>query len=112
VRERAKKVVARVRCSSRLRRIRPRDLGAEQQMVLALRPAHDPRRAYGFASVVVSLKDLSVSVWLWYRDTTGKRSNGSDGSWAVKKVIEIPAEPADPETLPPILQGSRQSQGS
>src|SRR5579884_647159 len=59
------------------------DLGAEQQMVLELRPAHDPTRAYGFVGVVVSLKDLSASVWTWYLD-------GSQ--WAVKKVIEIPAE--------------------
>ncbi|HZU19480.1 MAG TPA: selenium-binding protein SBP56-related protein, partial [Candidatus Dormibacteraeota bacterium] len=71
------------------------DLGAEQQMVLELRPAHDPTRAYGFVGVVVSLKDLSASVWTWYLD-------GSQ--WAVKKVIEIPAEPADPEQLPPILK--------
>ena len=28
-----------------------------------------------------------------------------DGKWAIKKVIEIPAEPADPEKLPPLLQG-------
>jgi len=89
----------------RRRHLQEIDLGAEQQMVLELRPAHDPRRAYGFAGVVVSLKDLSSSVWLWYRDTTGKHSNGSEGSWAVKKVIEIPAEPADPEMLPPLLQG-------
>jgi selenium-binding protein 1 len=82
----------------RRRHVQEIDLGAEQQMVLELRPAHDPRRAYGFAGVVVSLKDLSSSVWLWYR------SNGSD-SWAVKKVIEIPAEPADPDKLPPLLQG-------
>jgi len=27
------------------------------------------------------------------------------GSWNIKKVIEIPAEPADPEQLPPLLQG-------
>ena len=40
------------------------DLGAEQQMVLELRPAHDPARAYGFAGVVTSTKDLSASVWL------------------------------------------------
>jgi selenium-binding protein 1 len=80
-------------------------LGDEQQMVLELRPAHDPTRAYGFASVVMSLKDLSSSIWLWYRDSSGKRSNGSDGPWAIKKVIEIPAEPADPDKLPPILQG-------
>jgi selenium-binding protein 1 len=76
------------------------DLGAEQQMVLELRPAHDPKKAYGFVGVVVSLKDLSASIWLWHRA-------GSDGSeqWAVKKVIEIPAEPADPADLPPLLQG-------
>jgi hypothetical protein len=65
-------------------------------MALELRPAHDPTRAYGFLGVVVSLKDLSASVWLWYRD---------NGKWDIKKVIEIPAEPADPATLPPILAG-------
>ncbi len=77
------------------------DLGAEQQMVLELRPAHDPRRAYGFAGVVISLKDLSASVWMWYLD----RMNGNgDGEWKVKKVIEIPAEPADEDDLPPALK--------
>jgi selenium-binding protein 1 len=76
------------------------DLGAEQQMVLELRPAHDPTKAYGFVGVVTSLKDLSASVWLWYREGTDGR-NG----WAIKKVIEIPAEPADPADLPPMLQG-------
>ncbi len=76
------------------------DLGAEQQMVLELRPAHDPTKAYGFVGVVTSLKDLSASVWLWYRDGTNGKS-----SWAVKKVIEIPAEAADPADLPPMLQG-------
>ena len=72
------------------------DLGAEQQLVLELRAAHDPTKAYGFVGVVVSLKDLSSSIWLWHRE---------NGSWAVKKVIEIPAEPAEPEQLPPLLQG-------
>jgi methanethiol oxidase len=76
------------------------DLGAEQQMVLELRPAHNPSEAYGFVGVVVSLKDLSASIWLWYRE--GK--NGGS-KWAVRKVIEIPAEPADPDTLPPLLKG-------
>jgi selenium-binding protein 1 len=80
-------------------------LGDEQQMTLEVRPAHDPTRAYGFVGVVMSLKDLSSSVWLWYRDTDTRRSNGSEGRWAIKKVIEIPAEPADPEQLPPLLQG-------
>jgi selenium-binding protein 1 len=85
------------------RHVQELSLGAEQQMALELRPAHDPSRAYGFVGVVVSLKDLSSAVFLWYRDSQ-KNGNGS-GPWAVKKVIEIPAEPADPEKLPPILQG-------
>jgi selenium-binding protein 1 len=72
------------------------DLGAEQQMVLELRPAHDPRNAYGFVGVVTSLENLSASVWVWYRE-------GS--SWAIRKVIEVPAEPADPDLLPPLLKG-------
>ncbi len=53
----------------------------------------------------MSLKDLSSSIWLWYRDTSRKKTNGSGDAWAIKKVIEIPAEPADPKNLPPILQG-------
>jgi len=80
----------------RRRHLQKLDLGAEQQMVLELRPAHDPVRAYGFVGVVVSLKDLSASIWLWHRD---------NGNWAIQKVIEIPAEPADPDQLPPLLKG-------
>jgi len=76
------------------------DLGAEYQMVLELRPAHDPNKTYGFVGVVVSLKDLSSSIWVWYHEGT----NGS-GSWKVRKVIDIPAEPADPDQLPPLLKG-------
>jgi selenium-binding protein 1 len=38
------------------------ELGKEQQMVLELRPSHDPTRTFGFAGVVVSLKDLSASI--------------------------------------------------
>src|SRR3954468_19792598 len=72
------------------------DLGAEQQMVLELRPAHDPRKAYGFVGVVVSTADLSASVWLWER--------GDDGQVSVKKVIEIPAEAAEADRLPPVIQ--------
>jgi selenium-binding protein 1 len=72
------------------------DLGGEQQLVLELRPSHDPTKTYGFVGVVVSLKDLSSSIWLWSRE---------NGKYGVKKVIEIPAEPADPEVLPPLLKG-------
>jgi selenium-binding protein 1 len=77
------------------RHVQTLDVGAEQQMVLELRPAHDPAKAYGFVGVVVSLKDLSASIWLWHREKD---------HWAIKKVIEIPAEPADPEKLPPLLK--------
>lgn len=78
------------------RHVQSLDLGAEQQMVLELRPAHDPTKAWGFVGVVVSLKDLSSSIWIWFQD---------NGKWAIKKVIEIPADPADPEQLPPLLKG-------
>jgi selenium-binding protein 1 len=64
-------------------------------MVLELRPAHEPSKTYGFAGVVVSLKDLSASIWLWHRE---------NGRWAVRKVIDIPAEPAEAEQLPPLLK--------
>ena len=78
------------------------ELGAEQQMVLELRPAHDPRRSYGFVGVVLSLKDLSSSIWMWYL----RRSDRTSGT--TRKVIEIPAEPADPveaAAAAPGLQG-------
>jgi selenium-binding protein 1 len=80
----------------RRRHLQELDLGSEHQMALELRPAHDPRKAYGFLCVVLSLKDLSASIWVWHR---------TNGSFAVKKIIEIPAEAADPEKLPPLLQG-------
>ncbi len=79
----------------RRRHVQTLDLGKEQQMVLEMRPAHNPTKAYGFVGVVVSLKDLSASVWLWHRN---------NGAWDLKKVIEIPAEPADPAKLPPMLK--------
>ena len=71
------------------------DLGADQQMVLELRPAHDPTRSYGFVNSVVSLKDLSSAIWVWHRQ---------NGSWAIQKVLEVPAEPASADQLPPALQ--------
>jgi hypothetical protein len=50
------------------RHLQELDLGAEQQMVLELRPSHDPNKTFGFVGVVVSLKDLSSSIWMWYRE--------------------------------------------
>jgi selenium-binding protein 1 len=46
--------------------------------------------------VVTSLKDLSGSVWLWHRE---------NDNWAIRKVLEVPAEPADADLLPPMLKG-------
>jgi selenium-binding protein 1 len=71
------------------------DLGDQHQMVLELRPAHDPSKTWGFSGAVISVEDLSASVFLWHRD--GDR-------WAARKVVTIPAEPADPDQLPPALQ--------
>ncbi|WP_106401594.1 selenium-binding protein SBP56-related protein [Actinocorallia populi] len=76
------------------RHIQSIDLGDRYQMALELRPAHDPTAQYGFVGVVVDVEDLSASVWLWYRE---------GGEFAVKKVITIPAEPADPASLPPVI---------
>jgi methanethiol oxidase len=79
----------------RRRHLQALDLGDEYQIVLELRPAHDPSKTYGFAGVVVNLQDLSSSIWLWHRE---------NGGWSIQKVIDIPAEPADPDQLPPALK--------
>ena len=71
------------------------NLGAQYQMALEVRPSHDPDATWGFLGVVVSTEDLSGSVWRWFQD---------GGEWKVEKVITIPAEPADPDQLPPLLK--------
>ena len=73
------------------------DLGANHQMALEIRPAHDPTREHGFLGVVVDTTNLEGSIWTWYR----KR----DGSFAIEKTATIPPEPADAAKLPPLLQG-------
>src|SRR6185437_1842794 len=79
----------------RRRHLRALPVGEDDQITLELRPAHDPRKSYGFAGVVISLANLSSSIWLWHR---------KDDGWAIDKVIEIPAEPAEPDLLPPALK--------
>jgi methanethiol oxidase len=71
------------------------DLGAQHQMALELRPAHDPEATWGFVGVVISTEDLSGSVFRWHKD---------GDQWRVDKVITIPAEPADADRLPPALK--------
>jgi selenium-binding protein 1 len=71
------------------------DLGKENQIVLELRPAHDPARDYGFVNTCVNLNNLSSGIFLWHRQ---------NGAWEAQKVIEIPAEPAEESQLPPALK--------
>jgi methanethiol oxidase len=75
------------------RHLQTLDLGDDYQMVLSLQPAHHPGRPYGFAAVMLRVQDLSSSVWLWYRKAH---------RWAIRKVIEIPAEASKARGLPPI----------
>jgi selenium-binding protein 1 len=78
------------------RHIQEVDLGDQHQMALEVRPAHDPTKTYGFLGVVVDVTDLSASVWTWHKD---------GDAWRAEKTIQIPAVPAEPEQLPPLLQG-------
>jgi selenium-binding protein 1 len=70
-------------------------------MVLELRPAHDPRKSYGFVGVVTNVADLSASVWLWHR---AGGVDATDGPFVLEEALRIPAEPADPALLPPALK--------
>ena len=89
----------------RRRHLQELTLGDEQQMTLELRPGARPdarlwvrrRRHVTEGSVLVDLAMVS--------GPEQESANGSSGAWAIKKVIEIPAEPADPDDLPPLLQG-------
>ena len=58
------------------------DLGANHQMALEIRPAHDPVKEYGFCGVVVDTTNLEGSVWTWWR--------GKDGVFQAKKTVTIP----------------------
>jgi methanethiol oxidase len=84
---------------SQRKHVKKLELGPQYQMVLELRPAHNPRRAYGFVGCVISLEDLSSSIWLWHSD------GSTAGDWKLRKIIDIPAEPADADDLPPMLKG-------
>jgi selenium-binding protein 1 len=72
------------------------DLGANHQMALEVRPAHDPTKEYGFVGVVVDTTNLEGSIWTWWRE---------NGTFHAEKTAVIPPEPAGKELLPPLLQG-------
>src|SRR5687768_1015039 len=77
------------------RNVQTIDLGANHQMALEVRPAHDPVRQYGFLGVVVDTTNLEGSIWTWWRE-------GS--KFHCEKTATIPPEPASKDMLPP-LQG-------
>ena len=68
------------------RHVQTIDLGANHQMALEVRPAHDPTREYGFVGVVVDTTNLEGSIWTWYRE---------GGRFHAEKTATIPPEPAD-----------------
>jgi selenium-binding protein 1 len=70
-------------------------VGDDDQITLELRPSHDPNQAYGFVGIVTNVGNLNASIWVWHK---------SNGSWDITKVIDIPAEPAEADQLPPMLQ--------
>lgn len=78
------------------RNVQTIDLGANHQMALEVRPAHDPVKEYGFCGVVVDTTNLEGSIWTWWRE---------DGKFHVKKTATIPPEAANKDELPPLLQG-------
>ena len=61
-------------------------------MVLEVRPAHDPNKTWGFVGVVISVEDLSRSVFLWHRD--------GDPLGRPQGHHHPGPEPADPDLLP------------
>lgn len=73
------------------------DLGANQQMALEIRPAHDPVKEYGFCGVVVDTENLEGAIWTWWRE--------KDGTFNAKKTATIPPQAADPADLPDLLKG-------
>ena len=78
------------------RNVQTIDLGANHQMALEVRPAHDPVREYGFLGVVVDTTNLEGSIWTWWRE---------GDKFRIEKTATIPAEPAPKDQLPPLLQG-------
>src|SRR6201997_762276 len=77
------------------RNVQTIDLGANHQMALEVRPAHDPVREYGFLGVVVDTTNLEGSIWTWWRE---------DGKFHIEKTATIPPEPASKDQLSLLLQ--------
>ena len=78
------------------RNVQTIDLGANHQMALEARPAHDPIKEYGFVGVVVDTTNLEGSIWTWWRE---------GGKFHCKKTAVIPPSGGRRDQLPPLLQG-------
>ena len=78
------------------RNVQTIDLGANHQMALEVRPAHDPAREHGFLGVVVDTTNLEGSIWTWWRE---------GGTFHIEKTATIPPEPTAADDLPPLLKG-------
>jgi selenium-binding protein 1 len=79
------------------RNVQTIDLGANHQMALEIRPAHDPAKEHGFCGVVVDTTNLQGAIFTWWRK--------DDGTFEAKKTITIDPRPEKAENLPPLLQG-------
>ena len=77
------------------RNVQTIDLGANHQMALEVRPAHDPASDYGFLGVVVDTTNLEGSLWTWWRE---------GGVFHARKTATIPAERAAADDLPDALK--------
>jgi methanethiol oxidase len=79
------------------RHVQTLDLGVEHQLLVSVCPAQQPGRVYGFAAAMISAVDLSGSIWLWHR-----AADSPHRAWTARRVITIPAEPADAADLPAV----------
>ena len=79
------------------RNVQTIDLGANHQMALEVRPAHDPMREYGFLGVVVDTRNLEGSIWTWWRE---------GGKFHIEKTATIPPEPARRKSCRRCCEGS------
>lgn len=71
------------------------DIGANHQMALEVRPAHDPTKDYGFLGVTVETTNLEGSIRTWWR---------GQGTFYARNIVTIPPEPADAAKLPALLK--------
>ena len=59
------------------RHLQKLDLGPSSRWCSSCGRRTNPTKAYGFVGVVISLKDLSSSIWMWYRE--GQRTATARG---------------------------------